>query len=63
MMTSTKDRPKTPNGWMAGYEARLSEGKGLTAREWDHVDELRRTLANPGASADRRMQRGSDNES
>jgi hypothetical protein len=60
-----KDTPKTPHEWMAGYEARLSEGKGLTAREWDHVDELRRTIANRFASmtaaADRKMQRSSDN--
>ena len=39
------DRPSTPESWLAKYDERLSAGRGLTAREWDHYGELERTVA------------------
>lgn len=39
------DKPKSPEAWLEKYNAYLAEGRGLTAREWDHYDELKRTVA------------------
>jgi hypothetical protein len=41
----TPERPKTPEAWLERYSTRLNSGRGLTAREWDHYDELKRTVA------------------
>lgn len=37
-------RPQTPQEWLKKYDAILEEGRGLTAREWDHYGELERTV-------------------
>lgn len=38
-------RPTTPETWLEKYNALLKIGGGLTAREWDHHDQLKRTVA------------------
>ena len=46
-MTSRQadEKPKSPEAWLAKYNDLLRDGHGLTAREWEHYDALKRTVA------------------